>query len=214
VAEANPDDWTRTRDVTVEVPTFWIDRRPAAESEFRDLDRASSAATVPPGPKAARVALVEFPRAEALLRWQGKRLPSEAEFEVAVRGRSGRWPDRRVRAEYDYVRQLSYNDPASFHPDDVSPWGIPGLLKHERLWMRERYVEGPFFLPGTVDGADLATWRDQNDDLRLQRGQFPAMYPSFPGTGTTAKHSDPLQRVRMTADSVGFVRGVSEFRAP
>lgn len=113
---------------------------------------------------------VDFPNAESYCRWRGRRLPTEAEWEMAARGSAGRafaWGADEptcTRACYDrnsgcrVPGETVGTCPASGHPKDRTPEGIDDLGGNVSEWVSDGFVVP---LPGGVDpiGAPTAPLR-------------------------------------------------------
>jgi iron(II)-dependent oxidoreductase len=136
----NPDDWQWVRQERVEHPLFW--ERHEGRWYWRGMFELI------PLPLAWPV-YVSHAEADAYARWQGARLPTEAEFQRAAYGapagdeRPFTWgataPTRR-HGVFDFVRWDPA--PAGSHPDGRSAWGIEDLVGNGWEWTST--VFGPF----------------------------------------------------------------------
>lgn len=117
---------------------------------------------------------VDFRNAETYCRWRGRRLPTEAEWELAARGLAGRafaWGEEKPacsRACYDKNSscRAAGEDvatcPAGAHPQDRTPEDVHDLAGNVSEWVADGFVVP---LPGGVDpvGSPSAS-------LRVTRG--------------------------------------------
>ena len=130
LGSADPWAYDNERPVhDVELPPFWIDRALVTNADYAAFVRAEGAETplfwdaaAHPG---APVRHVSFHEAEAYARWAGKRLPTEAEWEVAV---------KTVGAELEYWRGAVWQWTSSFFD------GYPGF----RAFPYAEYSEAVF----------------------------------------------------------------------
>ena len=100
-------------------------------------------------PKKARwpVAFVMFAEAEAFCQNQGKRLPTEVEWEKAARGTDGRkWPWKIYVSHPNNGFSGFMPEPVDKRPEWISPYGIYGM--GHNVW---EWVAGDYKLEGAVD---------------------------------------------------------------
>jgi serine/threonine-protein kinase len=117
---------------------------------------------------------VDFTSAEGYCKWRGKRLPTEAEWELAARGTGGRafpWGEESPecdRACYDKNGGCrSPTDavaacPSGAHPNDRTPEGVFDLAGNVSEWVSDGYTDKP---AGGVDPRG-----DPAAPLRVVRG--------------------------------------------
>jgi formylglycine-generating enzyme required for sulfatase activity len=147
--DADRDERPATR---VFVGAFAIDRVEVTNARFRGCVEAGACTRPIAGAWAERaagdlpVSLVSWAQATAYCRWVGKRLPTEAEWEKAARGRDGRrypWGDAFApdRANLGYT-----HGPVAVgrHPAGASPYGVLDMAGNVWEWTSSLYRPYPY----------------------------------------------------------------------
>jgi formylglycine-generating enzyme required for sulfatase activity len=131
----------------VQLSTYYIDRLEVTNRQFRAFLKDTKYHGQPPGkwltdPKMLSVSedapavFVSYQDAEEYAIWALKRLPTEAQWEMAARSPDNRrylWGDQPIR----WTRRLQQIDPVMSVPEDVSPYGVFDLAGNAVEWVRD-----------------------------------------------------------------------------
>jgi formylglycine-generating enzyme required for sulfatase activity len=142
---------------TLRMDSFWIDKYPVTNAEFKQFLDATryhpkddfnflkdwKSGTYPAGWEKKPVTWVSLEDARAYAAWAGKRLPHEWEWQYAAQGLDGRtypwgdgWNDAAVPAP-DKGRELSPPDAVDAHPLGASPFGVMDMVGNVWQWTDE-----------------------------------------------------------------------------
>jgi formylglycine-generating enzyme required for sulfatase activity len=151
------DSPRRYHDHTLRVKSFWIDKFPVTNLEFKkfldathyhpqdDLNflRDWKNGTYPDGWANKPVTWVSLEDARAYASWAGKRLPHEWEWQYAAQGMDGRlypwgneWDASAVPVP-DKSRTMRGPDPVDAYPKGASPFGVMDLVGNVWQWTEE-----------------------------------------------------------------------------
>ena len=141
------------------IKAIWIDRFEARESKYSqcvkqgfctDLPRHFSSPDFPNSPARA----FSWYEAEIFCRWQGKRLPTEDEWEKAARGPSGGhrypWGDHWVADRANWCDGSNCDGsidgyagpaPVDAYPENVSPYGVRNMAGNIGEWVNASWQE-------------------------------------------------------------------------
>lgn len=145
---------------TVSLPAFYIDRTEVKVGDYRQCverracaapQRSSAACTWEMGDPELPVSCVRWADAASYCRWAGKRLPREAEWELAARGPNPgvRYPGQpgcggsNTMLTDTTPRSCSGKRPwrVGTHPAGASPFGVHDLSGNVEEWVSDFYVE-------------------------------------------------------------------------
>jgi formylglycine-generating enzyme required for sulfatase activity len=131
----------------IDLSEFWIDLHEVTNAEFArfvaETDTGAPAdwpdGTMPAGLETHPVKDITWDQANAYCEWAGKRLPTEAEWEVTARGPENRlypWGDDQRAVELP--RSGTY--PVGSEPANQSPFGVFDMAGNVWEWVGEPYA--------------------------------------------------------------------------
>jgi len=142
---------------TLDVKSFYIDRYPVTNAEFKKFVDAAhyhpaddhnflkdwTSGSYPAGWASKPVTWVSLEDARAYARWAGKRLPHEWEWQYAAQGSDGRaypwgnqW-DAAAMPAPETRRVMRAPDDVNAHPRGASPFGVEDLIGNAWQWTDE-----------------------------------------------------------------------------
>jgi iron(II)-dependent oxidoreductase len=154
-------DWEdsprRFHDHPMHVKSFWIDKYPVTNAQFKKFIEATRYhpqddlnflrdwrdGTYPPGWGNKPVTWVSLQDARAYASWSGKRLPHEWEWQYAAQGTDGRlypWGDEWNASAVpvpDKSRTMRGPDAVDAQPQGASPFGVMDLVGNVWQWTEE-----------------------------------------------------------------------------
>ena len=136
---------------TVRVSTFYIDQYEVTNRQFRTFLDETHWTGLPPGkwltdkkrleaPESLPANYVDYHDAENFALWAGKRLATEAQWEMAARSGDGRrypWGDQSI--QWSRHREFRQVDPVMSFQEDVSPYGVFDMAGNTTEWVRDWY---------------------------------------------------------------------------
>ena len=158
--------------------SFSIDRYETTNHQYRQFVEATGHRKSGPPSRYAKnmtnmrgvnqpVVYVSWDDAQSYCRWKGKRLPTEAEWEKAMRGVDGRlWPWGQA-LDWAASNRAHVNDgfeataPVGSFPRDVSPYGVSDGAGNVLEWVADWYGEEAFRISEAQnpEGPDHGTFR-------------------------------------------------------
>jgi formylglycine-generating enzyme required for sulfatase activity len=163
---------------TIELPTFSIDRFEVTNHQYQQFVLATGHRKAGPPSRYAKsigkmrgtnqpAVYVSWEDANEYCRWKGKRLPTEAEWEKAMRGTDGRlwpWGNQEKPNGANWARVQDGHDVSarvgSFSAD-TSPYGVMDGAGNVMEWVGDWYQEGYYKESPDKDppGPEFGTFR-------------------------------------------------------
>jgi formylglycine-generating enzyme required for sulfatase activity len=182
-ATVSPNYSTAVPRLTVSLPAFAIDRLQVTNADYRRCVAAGVCS--PPAGEQVGVpqdyfdaatyadypANVLWQQAATYCQWQGKRLPTEAEWEKAARGTDERrypWGET-----WDESRVAMQVEPVGRHPTGASPYGVLDMIGDLPEWTQDTYQ----LYPGNI--AQPEAWYAK---AKVVRGGMLDMNAAMHGT--------------------------------
>lgn len=146
----------------VELPTYKIDKYPVTQAEYArfvvstkhrpplDWDNG----VIPDGKTLHPVTMVTWYDARDYCQWEGKRLPTEAEWEKAARGTDGRrwpWGNRMDPQKLNTYYHVGSSTEVMSYANGVSPFGVFDMAGNVSEWTASEFA--PY--QGTNATADI-----------------------------------------------------------
>jgi formylglycine-generating enzyme required for sulfatase activity len=196
------DSPRRFHDHPMKVKSFWIDKYPVTNAQFKkfldathyhpqdDLNflRDWKEGAYPPGWENKPVTWVSLEDARAYAVWAGKRLPHEWEWQYAAQGTDGRmypwgnmWNAEAVPI-VDTGRTVRGPDAVDTHPLGASPFGVMDLVGNVWQWTEEfqdEHTRGGILRGGSYYQPQGSIWYFPQAYKLGEHGKFLMMAPSM-----------------------------------
>ena len=200
------DSPRRYHEHTLHVNSFWIDKYPVTNAEFKkfldathyhpqdDLNflRDWKNGTYPEGWGNKPVTWVSQEDARAYAAWAGKRLPHEWEWQYAAQGTDGRlypwgneWDASAVPAA-DKSRTMRGPDAVDAHPKGASPFVVMDLVGNVWQWTEEfsdEHTRGGILRGGSYYKPQGSIWYFPQAYKLTEHGKLLLMAPSMDRSG-------------------------------
>jgi iron(II)-dependent oxidoreductase len=200
------DSPRRFHDHPMHVKSFWIDKYPVTNAQFKrfldathyhpqdDLNflRDWSNGNYPAGWDNKPVTWVSLEDARAYATWAGKRLPHEWEWQYAAQGTDGRlypwgnmWDPSAVPIP-DKSRTMRGPDPVDAHPKGASPFGVMDMVGNVWQWTEEfvdEHTRGGILRGGSYYQPQGSIWYFPQAYKLNEHGKLLLMSPSMDRSG-------------------------------
>jgi iron(II)-dependent oxidoreductase len=200
------DSPRRFHDRPMHVKSFWIDKYPVTNVQFKKFLDAThyhpqddlnllkdwSNGNYPASWDDKPVTWVSLEDARAYAAWVGKRLPHEWEWQYAAQGTDGRlypwgndWNPDAVPV-LDKSRTMRGPDSVTAHPKGASPFGVMDLIGNVWQWTEEfedEHTRGGILRGGSYYQPQGSIWYFPNAHKLNQHGKLLLMAPSMDRSG-------------------------------
>ncbi len=200
------DSPRRYHDHTLHVNSFWIDKFPVTNAEYKkfldvthyhpqdDLNflRDWKNGSYPAGWDNKPVTWVSLEDAQAYAAWAGKRLPHEWEWQYAAQGTDERlypwgnaWDPSAVPSP-DKSRTMRGPDAVDAHPKGASPFGVMDLVGNVWQWTEqftEEHTRGGILRGGSYYAPQGSIWYFPQAYKLTEHGKLLMMAPSMDRSG-------------------------------
>jgi len=197
----------RAHDHRLTIKTFYIDRHPVTNAEFKKFMDAAAYhpkddhnflrdwknGDFPKGWENKPVTWVSLEDARAYARWAGKRLPHEWEWQYAAQGTDGRlypwgnqWNSDAIPAP-DKGRDLTGPADVDAHPNGASPFGVMDMTGNVWQWTDEftdEHTRAAALRGGSYYQPQFSGWYFPQAYRLDQHGKYLLMAPSKDRAGT------------------------------
>ncbi len=118
------------------------------DEDTRIIKQKDGSWTVVPGEENLPAGEMAWAGGVAYCKWKGKRLPSEAEWEKAARGKDGRlypWGNQKPSKELAFLSEFrNETGPVGQRPRGASPYGVLDMAGQVWEWTRSLYRPYPY----------------------------------------------------------------------
>jgi len=191
----------------IHIPSFWIDKYPVTNAEFKQFLDATHYhpkddynflkdwvdGVFPHGWDTKPVTWVSEEDAAAYAAWAGKRLPHEWEWQYAAQGTDGRafpwgnlWDGLAVPAP-DRARDLTSPDNVDAHPTGASPFGVMDMVGNVWQWTDEyqdEHTRTAILRGGSYYQPQGSIWYFPQAYRNTEHSKYLLMAPSKDRAGT------------------------------
>jgi gamma-glutamyl hercynylcysteine S-oxide synthase len=192
---------------TMHIPSFWIDKYPVTNAEFKKFLDAThyhpkddynflkdwTNGAYPSGWDNKPVTWVSAEDARAYAAWAGKRLPHEWEWQYAAQGNDGRlypwgnyWDEAAVPIP-DKGRDLTSPDEVTAHPAGASPFGVKDMVANVWQWtdeFQDEHTRTAVLRGGSYYQPQGSIWYFPRAYRNTEHSKYLLMAPSKDRAGT------------------------------
>ncbi len=166
----------------VVLDSYWMDKYEASNARYKEFMKATShpAPAYWDDPRLSKpnqpVVGVSWTDANAFCKWDGKRLPTEAEWERAAKGPAGDshypWGHTIDPRKANYGQNVGHTTPVDSYPDGVSGYGVYNMAGNVFEWVDDWY--DPMFYKHSIalnpKGADQGYNFANQGPVKVLRG--------------------------------------------
>lgn len=184
VLGTNSGGYNERPQIVVHLAEFWIDKYEVTNHHYMEFVKATGHRNPGPPSRYARkfvhlrgpnqpVTYVSWEDADAYCRWKGKRLPTELEWEKAMRGPDGRlwpWGDDLFPGAANLGGDedgYEYTAPVGTFTTDQSVYGVFDGAGNLMEWVNDWYVEDRY----RIIRAGTEQMRDREKTYKTLRGE-------------------------------------------
>ncbi|QKE39746.2 formylglycine-generating enzyme family protein [Ferrovum myxofaciens] len=209
---------------TVDLPAYAIDKYPVTNAQYARFVAATGhrpplnwkGGKIPQGALLLPVTLVTWYDAKAYAQWAHKRLPTEAEFEKAGRGKDGRrWPWGNIMdpTKLNTYYNRNSSTPVTDYPQGASSYGIFDLSGNVDEWTDSDFAPYPGSIAPTIVFQGKVSVQESSQDRNLGISDQKLIKRSYKVLRGGSWKSDPFSTslfhrdnafANMTSDFYGF----------
>ncbi len=138
----------------VRLKAYKIDKYPVTQAQYARFVASThyrpplnwTDGHIPRGLELHPVTMVSWYNARDYCQWAGKRLPTEAEWEMAARGTDGRrwpWGDRMHPENLNTYYQVGHTTPVNAYENGASPYGVMDMAGNVQEWVADEFAPYP-----------------------------------------------------------------------
>jgi iron(II)-dependent oxidoreductase len=138
----------------VDLPVYWMDKYLVTNAQYARFVAATGHrpplnwkdGRIPKGEEMRPVTMVSWYDAGAYAKWEGKRIPTEEEWEKAARGTDGRrwpWGDKMEPKRLNTYYNVGSSTDVTAYPNGASPYGLLDMAGNVAEWTANDFAPYP-----------------------------------------------------------------------